>query len=74
DHLTGFLLSSPPALPPFVPSLRSEDDTSNFEEPERPPRPTAAAQRDHPRAGFHGRDLPFVGWCFSRALTALAKS
>ncbi|XP_073696263.1 citron Rho-interacting kinase-like [Garra rufa] len=62
------------ALPPFVPSLRSEDDTSNFEEPERPPRPTTAAQRDHPRAGFHGRDLPFVGWCFSRALTALAKS
>uniref|UniRef100_A0A8C1PHL0 non-specific serine/threonine protein kinase n=1 Tax=Cyprinus carpio TaxID=7962 RepID=A0A8C1PHL0_CYPCA len=62
------------ALPPFVPSLRSEDDTSNFEEPERPPRPAAAAQRDHPRSGFHGRDLPFVGWCFSRALSALAKS
>ncbi|XP_016401850.1 citron Rho-interacting kinase-like [Sinocyclocheilus rhinocerous] len=62
------------ALPPFVPSLRSEDDTSNFEEPERPPRPAAAAQRDHPRTGFHGQDLPFVGWCFSRALSALAKS
>ncbi|XP_043094170.1 citron rho-interacting kinase isoform X2 [Puntigrus tetrazona] len=62
------------ALPPFAPSLRSEDDTSNFEEPERPPRPVAAAQRDHPRSGFHGRDLPFVGWCFSRALSALAKS
>ncbi|XP_051749878.1 citron rho-interacting kinase-like isoform X2 [Ctenopharyngodon idella] len=62
------------ALPPFVPSLRSEDDTSNFEEPERPLRPSTAAQRDHPRSGFHGRDLPFVGWCFSRALTALAKS
>uniref|UniRef100_A0A672KZU4 Citron rho-interacting serine/threonine kinase n=1 Tax=Sinocyclocheilus grahami TaxID=75366 RepID=A0A672KZU4_SINGR len=70
----SFLLSSPPALPPFVPSLRSEDDTSNFEEPERPPRPAAAAQRDHPRTGFHGQDLPFVGWCFSRALSALAKS
>ncbi|XP_016109241.1 citron Rho-interacting kinase-like [Sinocyclocheilus grahami] len=74
DHLTDFLLSSPPALPPFVPSLCSEDDTSNFEEPERPPCPAAAAQRDHPRSGFHGRDLPFVGWCFSRALSALAKS
>ncbi|XP_052411504.1 citron rho-interacting kinase isoform X11 [Carassius gibelio] len=61
-------------LPPFVPSLHSEDDTSNFEEPERPPRPAAAAQRDHPRSGFLGRDLPFVGWCFSRALSALAKS
>uniref|UniRef100_A0A671M4S8 non-specific serine/threonine protein kinase n=1 Tax=Sinocyclocheilus anshuiensis TaxID=1608454 RepID=A0A671M4S8_9TELE len=62
------------ALPPFVPSLCSEDDTSNFEEPERPPHPAAAAQRDHPHSGFHGRDLPFVGWCFSRALSTLAKS
>nr|XP_055054217.1 citron rho-interacting kinase isoform X5 [Misgurnus anguillicaudatus] len=62
------------ALPPFVPSLRSDDDTSNFEEPERPHRPAAAAQRDLPRDGFNGRDLPFVGWCFSRALSALAKS
>ncbi|XP_051981423.1 citron rho-interacting kinase [Xyrauchen texanus] len=62
------------ALPPFVPSLRSEDDTSNFQEPERPPRPAAAAQREPLRTGFHGRNLPFLGWCFSRTLTALAKS
>ncbi|XP_056601858.1 citron rho-interacting kinase isoform X3 [Triplophysa dalaica] len=62
------------ALPPFVPSLRSDDDTSNFEEPGRHPRSAAAAQRDLPRDGFHGRDLPFVGWCFSRPLSALAKS
>ncbi|XP_051956572.1 citron rho-interacting kinase-like [Xyrauchen texanus] len=61
-------------LPPFVPSLCSEDDTSNFEEPERPPRPAAAAQRDPARTGFQGRDLPFLGWCFSRTLSALAKS
>ncbi|XP_039517455.1 citron rho-interacting kinase isoform X2 [Pimephales promelas] len=61
------------ALPPFVPSLRSDDDTSNFEEPDRPVVPAASAL-DRPRTGFHGQDLPFVGWCFSRALSALAKS
>ncbi|XP_056122653.1 citron rho-interacting kinase isoform X6 [Rhinichthys klamathensis goyatoka] len=61
------------ALPPFVPSLRSDDDTSNFEEPDRPVVPAASAL-DRPRSGFHGQDLPFVGWCFSRALSALAKS
>uniref|UniRef100_A0A4W5P441 Citron Rho-interacting kinase n=1 Tax=Hucho hucho TaxID=62062 RepID=A0A4W5P441_9TELE len=63
------------ALPPFVPTLRAEDDTSNFEEPPEKPRPRRAdAQRDPPRPGFQGQDLPFLGWFFSRALTALAKS
>ncbi|XP_077078475.1 citron rho-interacting kinase isoform X2 [Siphateles boraxobius] len=61
------------ALPPFVPSLRSDDDTSNFEEPDRRVVPAASAL-DRPRSGFHGQDLPFIGWCFSRALSALAKS
>ncbi|XP_058238687.1 citron rho-interacting kinase isoform X1 [Hemibagrus wyckioides] len=62
------------AVPPFVPSLRAEDDTSNFEEPERAPRRAHAAQREPPRLGFQGQDLPFLGWFFSRALTALVKS
>ncbi|KAK3509025.1 hypothetical protein QTP70_018530 [Hemibagrus guttatus] len=62
------------AVPPFVPSLRAEDDTSNFEEPERAPRHAHAAQREPPRLGFQGQDLPFLGWFFSRALTALVKS
>ncbi|XP_076006082.1 citron Rho-interacting kinase [Genypterus blacodes] len=62
-------------LPPFVPALHAEDDTSNFEEPEQAaPRPAPAAQRGGLPAGFQGRDLPFLGWFFSRALTTLAKS
>ncbi|XP_064210250.1 citron rho-interacting kinase isoform X2 [Anguilla rostrata] len=62
------------ALPPFVPALRAEDDTSNFDEPEKPsPRPTAAPLRP-PRSGFQGQDLPFLGWFFSRALAALART
>ncbi|XP_056130330.1 citron Rho-interacting kinase [Lampris incognitus] len=62
-------------LPPFVPALHAEDDTSNFEEPEQAaPRPASAIQRDALPVGFQGQDLPFLGWFFSRALTALAKA
>ncbi|XP_015257901.1 PREDICTED: citron Rho-interacting kinase-like isoform X2 [Cyprinodon variegatus] len=61
--------------PPFVPALHAEDDTSNFEEPEQAaPWPASANQRGAVPAGFQGQDLPFLGWFFSRALTALAKS
>ncbi|KAM4740329.1 citron rho-interacting kinase isoform 4-T4 [Anableps anableps] len=63
------------APPPFVPALHAEDDTSNFEEPEQAaPWPASATQRGAVPAGFRGQDLPFLGWFFSRALTALAKS
>ncbi|XP_061147532.1 citron rho-interacting kinase isoform X1 [Syngnathus typhle] len=62
-------------LPPFVPALHAEDDTSNFEEPElAAPRPASASKRGAPPVGFQGKDLPFLGWFFSRALTTLAKS
>uniref|UniRef100_A0A3B3B8F6 Citron Rho-interacting kinase n=1 Tax=Oryzias melastigma TaxID=30732 RepID=A0A3B3B8F6_ORYME len=62
-------------LPPFVPALQAEDDTSNFEEPEQAaPWPASANQQGALPAGFHGQDLPFLGWFFSRALTLLVKS
>ncbi|KAM9859090.1 citron Rho-interacting kinase [Aulostomus maculatus] len=62
-------------LPPFVPALHAEDDTSNFEEPEKAaPRPASAAKQGALPAGFQGQDLPFLGWFFSRALTTLAKT
>nr|XP_043879438.1 citron Rho-interacting kinase isoform X2 [Solea senegalensis] len=62
-------------LPPFVPALHAEDDTSNFEEPEQAaPWPASAAQRGAQPVGFQGQDLPFLGWFFSGALTALAKT
>uniref|UniRef100_A0A669C9Q5 non-specific serine/threonine protein kinase n=1 Tax=Oreochromis niloticus TaxID=8128 RepID=A0A669C9Q5_ORENI len=48
-------------LPPFVPALHAEDDTSNFEEPEQAaPWPASAAQQGAPPAGFQGQDLPFL--------------
>lgn len=69
------LILSPAVLPPFVPALHAEDDTSNFEEPEQAaPRPASAAQRGALPVGFRGQDLPFLGWFFSRALTTLAKT
>ncbi|XP_072315790.1 citron Rho-interacting kinase-like, partial [Eucyclogobius newberryi] len=65
------------AVPPFVPALSSEDDTSNFEEPEpEGAAPSAASSRAQPGApspGFTGRDLPFLGWFFCRALTTLSR-
>ncbi|XP_067360962.1 citron Rho-interacting kinase isoform X3 [Channa argus] len=62
-------------LPPFVPALHAEDDTSNFEEPEQAaPRQASAAQQGALPTGFKGQDLPFLGWFFSRALTTLAKT
>ncbi|XP_011473457.1 citron Rho-interacting kinase isoform X2 [Oryzias latipes] len=62
-------------LPPFVPALQAEDDTSNFEELEQAaPWPATANQQGALPAGFHGQDLPFLGWFFSRALTLLVKS
>lgn len=71
----SLLILSPAVLPPFVPALHAEDDTSNFEEPEQAaPRPSSAAQRGALPAGFQGQDLPFLGWFFSRALTTLAKT
>lgn len=69
------LILSPAVLPPFVPALHAEDDTSNFEEPEQAaPRPASAARRGALPVGFQGQDLPFLGWFFSRALTTLAKT
>ncbi|MGH0162604.1 UNVERIFIED_CONTAM: hypothetical protein FKN15_043255 [Acipenser sinensis] len=61
------------SLPPFVPTLRAEDDTSNFDEPESSSLP-AAPLRQCNRSGFQGEDLPFVGFSFSKALTTLTRS
>ncbi|XP_075424502.1 citron Rho-interacting kinase isoform X6 [Ascaphus truei] len=59
--------------PPFVPTLKSDDDTSNFDEPEKnlrvlpPPCQLSVA-------GFSGEDLPFVGFSFIKVLGAHSKS
>ncbi|XP_069475825.1 citron Rho-interacting kinase isoform X13 [Ambystoma mexicanum] len=59
--------------PPFVPTLKSDDDTSNFDEPEKNVRVLSSPCQLSP-AGFSGRDLPFVGFSFSKALGTLCRS
>ncbi|KFW03040.1 Citron Rho-interacting kinase, partial [Eurypyga helias] len=55
------------APPPFVPTLKSDDDTSNFDEPEKNSRVLSSTRQLNP-AGFSGDDLPFVGFSFIKAL------
>ncbi|XP_020667275.3 citron Rho-interacting kinase isoform X11 [Pogona vitticeps] len=55
------------APPPFVPTLKSDDDTSNFDEPEKNSRIVSPLCQLNP-AGFSGEDLPFVGFSFIKAL------
>ncbi|NXJ00200.1 CTRO kinase, partial [Psophia crepitans] len=56
--------------PPFVPTLKSDDDTSNFDEPEKNSRVLSSTRQLNP-AGFSGEDLPFVGFSFIKALGIL---
>ncbi|KAI1882468.1 hypothetical protein AGOR_G00251070 [Albula goreensis] len=62
------------ALPPFVPALGAEDVTAGLGEREDPPSEPAFTATDPPTPpplpGSHGDHLPFVGWLYSRALTA----
>ncbi|XP_074966347.1 citron Rho-interacting kinase isoform X4 [Phalacrocorax aristotelis] len=56
--------------PPFVPTLKSDDDTSNFDEPEKNSRVLSSTCQLN-TAGFSGEDLPFVGFSFIKALGIL---
>ncbi|XP_021268498.1 citron Rho-interacting kinase isoform X7 [Numida meleagris] len=56
--------------PPFVPTLKSDDDTSNFDEPEKNSWVLSSTRQLSP-AGFSGEDLPFVGFSFIKALGTL---
>ncbi|XP_068099744.1 citron Rho-interacting kinase [Hyperolius riggenbachi] len=59
--------------PPFVPTLKSDDDTSNFDELEKNSR-AVPPSRHLNAAGFSGEDLPFVGFSYIKALGAFNKS
>uniref|UniRef100_H3BGN6 Citron Rho-interacting kinase n=1 Tax=Latimeria chalumnae TaxID=7897 RepID=H3BGN6_LATCH len=59
--------------PPFVPTLKSEDDTSNFDELEKSSWPLSALRHLNP-TGFSGEDLPFVGFSYCKALAILTRS
>ena len=53
------------ARPPFIPTVMSKDDTSNFEEFEKS-KPTPMLRGENVGVGFTGRDLPFIGFTFTK--------
>ncbi|XP_072353934.1 citron Rho-interacting kinase-like isoform X2 [Scyliorhinus torazame] len=59
--------------PPFVPTLETDDDVSNFDVPEKISCPTIKARQLN-KPGFTGEDLPFVGLSFTKTLAALSCS
>ncbi|XP_015672958.1 citron Rho-interacting kinase isoform X1 [Protobothrops mucrosquamatus] len=61
----------PNSLPPFVPSLKREDDTSHFDAPEEKDARIASSLAQLSPASSSGEDLPFVGFSFIKALAVL---
>ena len=60
-------------VPPHVPVVNGEDDTSNFIEYERnQPAPSIESFKSH--KGFSGRNLPFVGFTFSKDSSTTSSS
>jgi citron Rho-interacting kinase len=61
--------------PPYIPTIRSIDDTSNFEELEaKAPDPGHIIQQTMRRdanKGFSGKDLPFIGFTYAKSLSDL---
>ena len=57
--------------PPLVPKATRQDDTSNFEPPEPSNRPALpAVYHGNRTSGFSGKELPFVGFTFTRTLAS----
>ena len=54
-------------VPPFVPTVTSMDDTSNFDEFDPAP-PQIHVDTFMRNKGFTGKDLPFVGFTFTKSL------
>ena len=55
----------PTEVPPFVPSLSSPDDASNFTEMERRKTTPTVESRDAKKT-FSGDNLPFIGFSYSQ--------
>lgn len=56
-------------VPPFVPSLNSSDDASNFTEVERK-RSTPIVDSKDSKKHFSGDNLPFIGFSYSQDIEA----
>ena len=54
--------------PPFIPTVTSKDDTSNFEEFDKA-RPKPFVEDFKSKAEFSGKDLPFIGFTYTKHIS-----
>lgn len=57
------------AVPPYVPTIAREDDTSNFDDFETENSGPRINDFMEQKKGFLGKDLPFIGFTFTKQLT-----
>ena len=62
------------AVPPYVPNIQREDDTSNFDDFETEMSGPRIEDFMEQKKGFLGKDLPFIGFTFTKQLTIEASS
>ncbi|XP_071962561.1 citron rho-interacting kinase-like [Antedon mediterranea] len=59
-------------VPPFVPTVNSVDDTSNFDEFD-PAAPSINVDSFMKKKEFTGKDLPFVGFTFNKQIPTISR-
>ena len=64
NHILIFI-----AVPPYVPTIEREDDTSNFDDFETENNGPRLEDFMEQKKGFQGKDLPFIGFTFTKQLT-----
>uniref|UniRef100_A0A7M5WS22 non-specific serine/threonine protein kinase n=1 Tax=Clytia hemisphaerica TaxID=252671 RepID=A0A7M5WS22_9CNID len=62
------------AVPPYVPTIQREDDTSNFDDFETENSGPRLEDFMEQKKGFQGKDLPFIGFTFTKQLTLASLS
>jgi len=67
------LLSVLSAIPPIIPCVTSDDDTSNFDDFEKVKSVHFAPTSYERNTGFTGKDLPFIGFTFTRTVSSSKK-
>ena len=63
-----FCVRPPAVTPPFIPTVMSNDDTSNFEEFDKA-RPKPFVDEFKGKAEFSGKDLPFIGFTYTKQIS-----
>lgn len=61
------------ATPPFIPHVTSDDDTSNFDDFEKVKSVHFELSPYERNTGFTGKDLPFIGFTFTKMFPAVKK-